>query len=131
MPVVDLRIDSRAPFADGQEFGEIGAYERIDGEVTFAVDPGNDIFLCGAFSGTVDFDPGSGTNKLTPIQATDGFLTKLSGGAGKFLITKRVGGPDDVHLGLARPTGGAGIDAERQAEGRQEDEHLREHMFAS
>jgi hypothetical protein len=41
MAVVDLRIDSREPFADGQEFGEVGAYERIDGEITFAVDPGN------------------------------------------------------------------------------------------
>ncbi len=63
-----------------------------------AVDPGNDIFLCGAFSGTVDFDPSSAVVDLTPIQATDGFLTKLSGGAGNFLITKRVGGPDDNSL---------------------------------
>jgi hypothetical protein len=63
-----------------------------------AVDPGNDIFIAGAFSGTIDFNPGSGTAKLTPVQATDGFLTKLSGGAGYFLITKRVGGPDDNSL---------------------------------
>ena len=63
-----------------------------------AVDPGSDIFLCGAFSGTVDFDPSSTVVDLTPEQATDGFLTKLSGGAGNFLITKRVGGPDDNSL---------------------------------
>ena len=63
-----------------------------------AVDPNNDIFLCGAFSGTVDFDPSSSVVDLTPVQATDGFLTKLSGGAGNFLITKRVGGPDDNSL---------------------------------
>jgi Beta-propeller repeat len=63
-----------------------------------AVDPHNDIFFCGAFSGTVDFDPGSAVVDLTPVQATDGFLEKLSGGAGNFLIAKRVGGPDDNSL---------------------------------
>ncbi|MDP8923120.1 MAG: alpha/beta hydrolase domain-containing protein [Chloroflexota bacterium] len=39
MGVVGLEIRARRPFADGAVFGEVGAYERIDGVVRFAVDP--------------------------------------------------------------------------------------------
>src|SRR5215831_1165468 len=35
-----IRLDLTASsFADGRPFGEIGAYEQLDGEATFAVDP--------------------------------------------------------------------------------------------
>lgn len=36
---IRLLIDQREPFADGIEFGEAGAYERIKGRAAFAVDP--------------------------------------------------------------------------------------------
>lgn len=39
MPVIKLEIKSRAPFAGGQSFGEVGPYEQIDGVVHFGVDP--------------------------------------------------------------------------------------------
>ncbi len=39
MAVVALEITSRQPFADGMTFGTVGAYERIEGTVRFAVDP--------------------------------------------------------------------------------------------
>ena len=39
MPVSKLEIKSRTPFAGGQAFGEVGAYEQVDGVVHFAVDP--------------------------------------------------------------------------------------------
>lgn len=39
MAVVGLEITSRRPLADGATFGDVGAYERIDGIVRFAVDP--------------------------------------------------------------------------------------------
>lgn len=42
MGVVETEIKRRAPYADGQSFGEIGVYERIDGVLTFAVDPENE-----------------------------------------------------------------------------------------
>ena len=41
MPVVSVDIKSRQPYADGVPFGATGDYERIDGALTFAVDPGN------------------------------------------------------------------------------------------
>lgn len=39
MAVLALEVQSRAPYQDGQPFGEAGAYERIDGVLRFAVDP--------------------------------------------------------------------------------------------
>ncbi len=37
--VVRFEITDRQPFADGQSFGEVGAYERIVGRVDYAIDP--------------------------------------------------------------------------------------------
>ena len=34
-----LIIEERAPFAEGADFGPVGAYERIKGRVRFAIDP--------------------------------------------------------------------------------------------
>lgn len=39
MAVVSFDIRSRRPYFDGQEWGDAGVYERIDGVLTFAVDP--------------------------------------------------------------------------------------------
>lgn len=39
MAVVGLAITARGPYADGMAFGDVGAYERIDGVLRFAVDP--------------------------------------------------------------------------------------------
>ena len=36
---VRIKIDSREPFADGQEFERVGAYEALVGTVDFAIDP--------------------------------------------------------------------------------------------
>ncbi len=39
MSVVDVHIHGSESYAGGREFGSSGAYERIDGVLTFAVDP--------------------------------------------------------------------------------------------
>ena len=39
MAVAGIEMRSRAPFADGREFGSVGAYERFDGVFTFATAP--------------------------------------------------------------------------------------------
>lgn len=39
MPIVEVQIQRREPYAGGQAFGATGTYERIDASVTFAVDP--------------------------------------------------------------------------------------------
>ena len=39
MAVANVEITGRAPFADGKAFGDAGPYERVDGLLTYAVDP--------------------------------------------------------------------------------------------
>lgn len=39
MPVTRLEITSERPFADGQSFGDVGAYTQVDGRAYFSVDP--------------------------------------------------------------------------------------------
>lgn len=36
---ITLEIEERAPFADGADFGPVGAYERVKGRARFAIDP--------------------------------------------------------------------------------------------
>jgi hypothetical protein len=42
MPVTAFEIRSREAFEGGREFGDAGAYERIDGVLHYAVDPANE-----------------------------------------------------------------------------------------
>ena len=41
MPVVSVNIKSREPYANGKSFGDSGAYERIEGILTYSVEPKN------------------------------------------------------------------------------------------
>ena len=36
---IRLHIDTHEPFADGAEYGKVGPYERVAGQVSLAVDP--------------------------------------------------------------------------------------------
>ncbi|CAN5660566.1 alpha/beta hydrolase domain-containing protein [soil metagenome] len=42
MAVTGFEIHKRGSYDDGREFGSTGAYERIDGTLTFTVDPGHE-----------------------------------------------------------------------------------------
>ena len=42
MAVIDFHIDKRVSYANGYEFGKVGAYEQIDGTLTFGVIPSLD-----------------------------------------------------------------------------------------
>jgi hypothetical protein len=39
MAVVDLKLIRRHSYAEGRQFGDVGAYEQVDALLTFAVDP--------------------------------------------------------------------------------------------
>ena len=39
MAVTTIDIKERAPYAEGQHFGDVGEFEQLDGRVNFAVDP--------------------------------------------------------------------------------------------
>jgi len=81
----------------------------IKGDVAKSVttDKFGNIFACGSFIGTADFDPGPGSFNLTSKGATDIFLAKLDS-AGNFLWAKSIGGPaSDIGCSVAAdPVGG-------------------------
>ena len=56
-----------------------------------ALDQFGNIYVTGEFEGTVDFDPGSGTNNLTSLGNKDGFIVKLSAN-GSLSWAKAIGG---------------------------------------
>ncbi|MBA2613951.1 MAG: SBBP repeat-containing protein [Bacteroidetes bacterium] len=55
------------------------------------VDISGNVYVTGNFSGTVDFDPGSGVYNLTAVGADDAFILKLDA-SGNFLWAKQIGG---------------------------------------
>lgn len=66
----------------------------------------NYVYLTGAFSDTVDFDPGAGVNKLIAKGDQDVYLSKVDAG-GNFLWTKQFGGPFiDASGGIGISPGG-------------------------
>ncbi len=58
-----------------------------------AVDAGGNVYTAGYFSGSVDFDPGSGVASLTPAGNEDVYVSKLDS-AGNFVWARRMGGPE-------------------------------------
>ncbi|MDA0595548.1 MAG: hypothetical protein O2974_00835 [Chloroflexi bacterium] len=42
MAVVDLKLIRRHSYAEGRQFGDVGAYEQVDALLTFAVDPSDE-----------------------------------------------------------------------------------------
>ncbi|MGA2497151.1 MAG: SdrD B-like domain-containing protein [Tepidisphaeraceae bacterium] len=58
--------------------------------VGMAADPSGNVFLAGTFTGTVDFDPGAGTQALTAVGGKDLFLVKLDA-SGNFVWANQFG----------------------------------------
>ena len=66
-----------------------GANNDLGNSVT--IDATGNVYTTGYFSGTVDFDPGVGTNNLTSSGVADIFISKLDA-SGNFIWAKRIGG---------------------------------------
>jgi len=66
----------------------------FDAGYFIAVDGSGNVYTTGLFKGTVDFDPGAGTNNLTSVGGEDIFISKLDA-AGNFLWAKSMGGTID------------------------------------
>jgi hypothetical protein len=71
-----------------------------------AVDSSGNVYITGSFRGTVDFDPGAGTDSHTSAGEEDIFLTKFDSNGG-YVYTKTMGGTDhDYGRSVAVDSGG-------------------------
>ncbi|RJP32755.1 MAG: hypothetical protein C4547_13650 [Phycisphaerales bacterium] len=60
------------------------------------IDPEGNIIVVGDFTGTADFDPGSGKDRRTSFGRNDVFVVQLDG-RGRYLWSSTFGGPLDDH----------------------------------
>jgi len=85
------KLDVNGNFIWAKQFGSLSDNSAL----TLATDTGNEIFFCGYYTGTVDFDPNAGTHTLTAsIASKDAFITKIDD-TGGFVWTYSVTGSGD------------------------------------
>ncbi len=83
-----LKLDSNGNLLWAISFGG----SRIDHLYDMELDDDGSIFLAGIFYGTIDFDPGPGTENVLSYGDTDGFFAKFNSYGGQEWA-KRIGGP--------------------------------------
>ncbi|MEC8968618.1 MAG: SBBP repeat-containing protein, partial [Bacteroidota bacterium] len=81
------KLDPSGNFLWAKTFGG----NSDDAGVSITVDASGNVYTTGYFLGTADFDPGAGTNNLTPQGSADVFIQKLDP-SGNFLWAKTFGG---------------------------------------
>ena len=81
---------TRAWSSEDNQVGVFGG-TGVDYISSMAVDGSGTTYSVGAYEGTVDFDPGSGTESLTSTGADDTFVVKLDS-AGELVWAKSLGG---------------------------------------
>ncbi len=62
----------------------------LDYSYSIDLDQSGNVYICGAFAGAVDFDPGPASYSITAIGSFDIFVLKLNS-AGNFVWAKRIG----------------------------------------
>jgi len=65
-----------------------------------AVDGNGNVYVTGYFTGTADFDPGSGTRNLVSRGSTDAFVCRLTSSGSLSWVTQIGGSSTDVGLGI-------------------------------
>ncbi len=92
-----LKLDKNGNFIWARRMGG-SAFERGNG---VAVDATDDIFVCGYFESTCDFDPVGTNTTLTSAGLQDAYIVKIDN-AGTFQWVHQMGGPDpDFAYGIA------------------------------
>ncbi len=82
------KLDAGGNFVWAKKFGGVTG----SGAASVIVDGLGNICIIGNYSGTVDFDPGTGVYNLTSAGGMDVFLSKLDA-SGNFVLAKSIGGP--------------------------------------
>lgn len=83
-----IKVDVAGNFVWARQIGGAGN----DQGYAITTDTGGNIYAAGYFSGTVDFDPGTGTSNMTAVNGADVFICKLDP-SGNFIWAKQMGGP--------------------------------------
>ena len=97
------KLDINGNFLWAKTFGEYSSHANI---LSITVDNSGNIYTTGYFRGTVDFDPGNGTDNHTSAGSDDVFIQKLDSN-GNFLWTKTFGGSyDDFCYSITTDTSG-------------------------
>jgi hypothetical protein len=96
------KLDTAGNFLWAKSIGGI----QTDEGISIVVDGSGNVYTTGLFRGTVDFDPGVGTNNLTSAGDRDIFISKLDA-AGNFLWAKSMGGTS-IDVGNSIAVDGSG-----------------------
>jgi hypothetical protein len=81
---------------DGTHFGTVTWGGEGDDEPTdIALNSTGDVYICGDFDGTTDFDPGAGVHELSSKGGSDAFLSRLSA-SGAFIWAGTWGSTHDT-----------------------------------
>lgn len=96
------KMDAQGNLVWAKSIGGIGA----DQGKGIALDSIGNIYVCGRFASTVDFDPGIGVEMATAIGQTDAYVLKLNA-AGDFIWAKQFGGSstDEAYIMSANDFG--------------------------
>jgi hypothetical protein len=102
-----MKINAAGDLEWVRTWGDEGSRIEI---ADIALDPGSDVFVTGAYTGTIDLDPGETVVQTTPYGGADTYLSKFSPGGS--LRWARVWGGDnpdsDLCTGLTVAADGAG-----------------------
>ena len=82
-----LKLDASGNFIWARQIGGNG----LDIGASIITDVSGNIYVSGLFEGTVDFDPGAGTQNLVSAGGRDAFVLKLDA-SGDFVWAKHIGG---------------------------------------
>ena len=82
------KYDSSGTLLWAKDFGGVGSYTAIN---SVDVDQNNNVYISGAFTGTIDADPSANTNTMVSAGDVDIFITKLNAG-GTYMWAKHIGG---------------------------------------
>jgi hypothetical protein len=85
-----MKLDSSGNFVWAKNMGN--NYDYVNEGVSIALDVTGNVYTTGYFGGTIDFDPGAGTNYLTANGTSDIFISKLNN-TGDFVWARNMSGP--------------------------------------
>src|SRR5436190_5336640 len=87
---------------------QMGGATFIEAAHSIAVDAGGNVYVTGEFSGTIDFDPGTGTYNLMAPGAYDVYVLKLNSSGDLVWARQFIAGTDHTDYGYSIAVDGSG-----------------------